>query len=126
MAELSGLSDGGRYGAEAGDRCNFVEVWPQDDTLLLIWVCSRENGECFVGTGVIEQMRDAGRDVAIVVSLHGQMVLQLLAVPHPGLTIEDKDRGLVCLVQMRPGPCSRRHSQQMPRDPTLSAEIPAK
>jgi hypothetical protein len=32
----------------------------------------------------------------------------------------------VCLVQMRPGPCSRRHSQQMPRDPTLSAEIPAK
>jgi hypothetical protein len=88
MAKLCGLSDGGRYGAEAGARCTSSRSGRRM-TLSCSFGSVRERTANASETGVIGQMRDAGRDVAIVVSLHGQIVLQLLAVPHPGLTIED-------------------------------------
>jgi hypothetical protein len=53
---------------------HLVEVWPQHDALLLIWVSPRENGDCFIGTGVIGHMRDTGGDGEIVASLQDQWV----------------------------------------------------
>ena len=81
---------------------NSIELGQQDDALLLVGIGAGNHGDAAFGFAlIVGQMRHAGGNVEKIAGAHGDMMLELLAIPHFGFPTENIDGGFVIGVLMR-------------------------
>src|SRR5215471_11391378 len=81
---------------------NSIELGPQHDAFLLVGIGAGNHGDAAFGfTPIVGQMRHAGGNVEKIAGADGEMMLELLAIPHFRFPTEYIDGGFVIGVLMR-------------------------
>ena len=78
------------------------EFGQQGDTLLLVGIGASNHGDAAFGFApIVGQMRHAGGNVEKITGARGQMMFELLTIPHSGFAAEYIDGGFVIGVLVR-------------------------